>query len=68
MANDNISNELKIYELSFIWKEADYNFAFWEWLSGSLDWDKAYKTALHAVLQTKNLYEYYLELMKFISL
>jgi C-terminal processing protease CtpA/Prc len=68
MMNDNISDELKIYELSLIWKEAEYNFAFWEWLSGSLDWDSAYKSALPAVLKTKNLYEYYLELMKFVSL
>ena len=68
MINDNVSNELKIYELSLIWKEAEYNFAFWEWLADSLDWDKAYKTALTAVLKTKNLHEYYLELMKFVAL
>jgi len=68
MAKDNISDELKIYELSLIWKEAEYNFAFWEWLSDSLDWDMAYKTALPTVLKTTNLYEYYLELMKFVSL
>jgi len=68
MAIDNISDELKIYELSLIWKEAEYNFAFWENLAGSLDWDKEYKTALSAVLKTKNLYEYYLELMKFLAL
>jgi len=67
MTNDNISDELKIYELSLIWKEAEYNFAFWEDLAGSVDWDKAYKTALSAVLKTKNLYEYYLELMKFLA-
>ena len=64
----NISNELKIYELSLIWREAEYNFAFWEWLAGSLDWDKAYREAIPAVLQTKNTYEYYLELKKFVSL
>jgi C-terminal processing protease CtpA/Prc len=68
MINRNISNELKIYELSLIWREAEYNFAFWERLAGSLDWDKAYREALSAVLQTKNTYEYYLELKKFVSL
>lgn len=68
MTNDNISDELKIYELSLIWKEAEYNFAFWERLADSLEWDKAYKTALSAVLKTKNLHEYYLELMKFLAL
>jgi len=66
--NDNISNELKTYELSLIWKEAEYNFAFWERLADSLDWDKAYRTALSVVLKTKNLHEYYLELMKFVAL
>ena len=68
MANDNIPDKLKIYELSLIWKEAEYNFAFWERLDGALDWDKAYKEALPAVLKTKNLHEYYLELMKFVAL
>ena len=61
-------DELKIYELSLIWREAEYNFAFWERLAGSLDWDKAYREALPAVLKTKNTYEYYMELKKFVSL
>ena len=68
MANDNISNELKIYELSLIWKEAEYNFAFWEKLNGTVNWDDEYKKALIRVLATTNLYDYYMELMKFISL
>jgi len=64
----NIPNELKIYEFSLIWKEAEYNFAFWEELEGRLDWDAEYRKALAAVLATDNLYDYYLELMKFIAL
>ncbi|MCL2404994.1 MAG: S41 family peptidase [Defluviitaleaceae bacterium] len=64
----NISNELKIYELSLIWKEAEYNFAFWEKLGSSFDWDKAYRDALPRVLATGNLYDYYMELAKFIAL
>lgn len=64
----NPSDELKIYELSLIWKEAAYNFAFWQGLSATLDWDKAYKEALPAVLKTTNIYDYYLELMKFVAL
>jgi hypothetical protein len=68
ITSENVSDELKIYELSLIWKEAEYNFAFWERLAPSLDWDKAYKEALPAVLKTNNLYEYYLELMKFVAL
>ncbi|MDR0293972.1 MAG: hypothetical protein LBH95_07470 [Oscillospiraceae bacterium] len=68
MANGNIDSELKTFELSLIWKEAEYNFAFWERLAGTLDWDKAYRDALPAVLKTDNLYDYYLELMKFTAL
>lgn len=63
-----ISDELKIYELSLIWKEAEYNFAFWERLNGTLDWDKAYREALPAVLKTTTLYDYYMELSKFVAL
>ena len=68
IALDNPPDELKIYELSLIWKEAAYNFAFWEKLLATLDWDKAYRDALTTVLKTRNLHEYYLELMKFTAL
>ena len=67
-APDNPTDALKIYELSLIWKEAAYNFAFWESLMPLSDWDKAYRDALPAVLATQNLYDYYLELMKFVAL
>ena len=63
-----ISNELKIYELSLIWKEAEYNFAFWEKLNGKLNWDEEYKKALPRVLATTNLYDYYMELSRFLAL
>jgi len=65
---NNPPDDLKIYELSLIWKEATYNFAFWNKLAPTLDWDKAYRAAIPAVLKTQNLYEYYLELMKFTAL
>lgn len=64
----NISNELKIYELSLIWREAEYNFAFWEDIKNTLNWDEEYKKALQRVLATNNTYEYYLELMRFVCL
>ena len=66
--NENISDELKIYELSLIWKEAEYNFAFWEKLSGVINWDEEYKKALPRVLATDNLYDYYMELSKFLAI
>ena len=68
MMNANISDEQKIYELSLIWREAEYNFAFWDRLEGKLDWDAAYRAALPAVLNTTNLLEYYMELKKFVAL
>ena len=63
-----ISNELKIYELSLIWKEAEYNFAFWEKLNGTINWDEEYKKALPRVLATTNLCDYYMELSRFLAL
>ena len=61
-----ISDELKIYELSRIWKDAEYNFAFWDKVN--IDWDAEYKKALPGVLATTDVYEYYRELARFINL
>ena len=61
-----ISDELKIYELSKLWKEAEYNFAFWDKLD--IDWDAEYKAALPRVLAAKDVYEYYKELKRFAAL
>ena len=65
---NNISREQKIYELSLIWREAKYNFAFWDKFDSSFDFDKEYKRALSRVLKTNNLYDYYLELKRFLAL
>ena len=64
----NITDEQKIYELSLIWKEAEYNFAFWHKFDKSFNWDEEYKKALERVLKTNNIYDYYKELMKFVAL
>jgi ribosomal protein S9 len=64
---NNLTLEEKIYGLSLLWKEAEYVFAFWDNLK-ELDWNKAYAEALHNVIKTNDTREYYLELMKFISL
>jgi len=63
----NLTLEEKIYGLSLLWKEAEYNFAFWDNLK-DLDWSKAYIEALKKVMETNDDREYYLELSKFISL
>ena len=61
-----LSNAQKIYELSKIWKEAAYNFAFWDRVD--IDWDEEYRKALTRVLATKDLYDYYRELKRFVTL
>ncbi len=61
-----ISDEQKIYELSRIWKDAEYNFAFWDKVT--IDWDEEYKKALPRVLATSDIYEYYRELTRFLAL
>ena len=63
---NNITEAQKIYEVSKIWKEAAYNFAFWDKVD--IDWDKEYKNALVRVLETKDLYDYYRELKRFVAL
>ena len=61
-----ITDAQKIYELSKIWKEAAYNFAFWDKVD--IDWEEKYKKALVRVLETKDLYDYYRELKRFVAL
>ena len=61
-----ITDAQKIYELPEIWKEAAYNFAFWD--KADIDWDEEYKNALVRVLETKDLYDYYRELKRFVAL
>ena len=61
-----ISDELKIYELSKIWKEVEYNFAFWDKVD--IDWDEEYKKALPRVMAANDAYEYYRELRRFAAL
>ncbi|NLV68777.1 MAG: S41 family peptidase [Spirochaetes bacterium] len=63
----NLTDEEKVYGLSLLWKEASYNFAFWN-KKGLPDWDQAYNDTLPRVLATKNTYDYYLELTGFLAL
>lgn len=60
------SDTEKIYGLSTIWKEVEYNFAYFEKI-GSVKWDSLYKTMINSVLDTKNDYEYYRELSFFMA-
>ena len=61
-----LTDELKIYEVSRIWKEVAYNFVFWDKVN--INWDEEYKKTLSAVLKTDNIYDYYRELTRFVNL
>lgn len=61
-----LSDKEKLYGLSLIWKEASYNFAFFDQVP-ELDFDAEYQEAIPKVLKTKNLYDYYRELKRFVA-
>ena len=56
----------KIYGLSTIWKEVEYNFAYFEKI-GARNWDSLYKIMIPRALNTKNDYDYYRELSFFMA-
>jgi len=63
---DTVSREDKLYALSLIWKEADYNFVFFD-SQPHLNWDSIYRAYIPKILATKNVYEYYRVLSNFIN-
>jgi len=63
---DTVSREDKLYALSLIWKEADYNFVFFD-RQPHLNWDSLYKAYIPKILSTKNVYEYVWVLSNFIG-
>lgn len=62
-----LTAEERIYTLSYLWKEAEYNFAFWA-MRTEIDWDAEYKKFLPLVINAESDLEYYLLLMRFYSL
>ncbi len=62
-----LSDAEKLYGLSLIWQEANYNFAFFDQVP-DLDWDSVYRAFVPRVLETGNSYEYYQELKRFVAL
>jgi carboxyl-terminal processing protease len=48
----------RIYGLSLLWKEAEYNFAHWYKVK-DLNWDEIYKQYLELVISTENFIDYY---------
>ena len=59
--------EERIFTLSYLWKEAEYNFAFWA-MRPEIDWDSEYKRFLSLVINAKSDLEFYLLLMRFYAL
>src|SRR5688572_14200467 len=53
-----ISDAQKLVGLSMIWKEASYNFPFFDRLP-KLNWDSAYAQFIPRVLATRSTVEYY---------
>lgn len=64
---NNLSDNDKLYGLSLFWKEASYNFAFFDQVP-DLDWDKTYREYIPKVLATESTAEYYEVLQKFCAL
>jgi len=62
-----LSGTEKLYGLSLIWQEVNYNFAFFDQVP-DLDWNAAYREYIPKVLETKSTYEYYRLLQRFIAL
>lgn len=61
-----LSAEDKIYGLSVIWKEASYNFAFFDQIP-SFSWDSCYQDYISSVTETHTDWEYYRVLEKFMA-
>lgn len=61
-----LSVEERIYTLSYLWKEAEYNYAFWA-LHPEIDWDKEYRTYLPQVIEAKDDFEFFCLLKRFYA-
>jgi carboxyl-terminal processing protease len=62
-----LTDAQKVYGLSMIWKEADYNFPLFKRLP-ALNWDSAYQAFIPQVLQSSTTIDYYHELIRFTAL
>jgi C-terminal processing protease CtpA/Prc len=65
--SDELSDAEKLYGLSLIWQEVNYNFAFFDQVP-HLNWDSVYQTFIPQVLSTSSAYEYYRTLVRFVAL
>lgn len=66
-AEGSLSLEQRVYGLSLLWQETNYNFAFFDGVRG-LDWDSAYRVFLPRVAAAPTTLAYYRELQRFVAL
>ena len=66
-AADSLGVTERVYGLSLIWKEAAYNFPYFDQL-GALDWDEAYHQFVPRVVAAGSTLSYYRELQRFMAL
>jgi carboxyl-terminal processing protease len=57
----------KLYGLSKLWQEVNYNFAFFDQVP-ELNWDSTYQAFIPQVLATESTYDYYRVLQRFVAL
>jgi carboxyl-terminal processing protease len=57
----------RLYGLSLIWQEANYNFAYFDRVP-DLDWDAAYREFIPRVIAAEDIFSYYDLLERFITL
>ena len=62
-----LTTSQKIYGLSMIWKEADYNFPLFK-QRPALNWDSAYQAFVPKALSAQSTIDYYRVLLRFVAL
>lgn len=66
-ADPGLGPEERIYGLSLIWKEVDYNFPYFDQVP-ELDWDEAFRRFVGPALEAPGTLEYYRVLQRFVGL
>ncbi len=67
LSGEELRPEERIYGLSLIWQEANYNFAFFDQVP-HLDWDSTYCAFVPKVLEAETTLDYYRVLKRFVAL
>lgn len=65
-SQDSLTLEQKLYGLSTLWQEANYNFAYFDQVQ-NINWDTEYQNTISKVIQTKTTEDYYIVLQQFLA-